>query len=317
MSWLSDLLKKLFGGGDTARNNIVSGNGSRTETAEPAPPPAPAERPAPQVAERQPPPEAPSPSAPVAAPIPPRPSFSRSMYVDVWHTRYRDGAALERLGSYCAGREITELHLYDLHRILTGSSNQDAHHRAVETLKTHGITRFNAAYSAVEQLGQIGSHQGKHGDFTGTILEFEWWNEGPRDFAGALSRLRAAADLGLEVLAYVGWLEADEIDDLTDLVDVLHLHAYRPTGNDTFEYTRPRLELLQNREQKFVPIFSAEGNFMEAWLRQEGMAAAERLYEVGYDGWNHPATATLTKVGFNYFRATEMMEGIGPQPAVA
>ncbi|NKB69261.1 MAG: hypothetical protein GKR89_19500 [Candidatus Latescibacteria bacterium] len=250
-------------------------------------------------------------------PIPPRPAFSRSMYVDAWHARYRDGAALERLGAYCAAREIGELHLYDLHRILRGSSNRAALHGAIETLKGYGISRFNAAYSTTGQLEQIGAHQAAYGDFTGTILEFEWWNERPRDFAGARSRLQAAADLDMEVLAYVGWLEVDEIDDLADLVDVLHLHAYRKTGTDTFEYTRQRLELLENKAQKFVPIFSAEWDFMEDWLQKEGMNAAEKLYDKGYDGWNHGAKKTLAKVGFNYFRATEMMEGIDRSPAPA
>lgn len=239
--------------------------------------------------------------------------FRRSMYVDGWSNLYRNPDIVNNLGSFCQSQEITELHFYELHRILNVLDNHSIHNIALGILKeNYGIEVLNAAYSSVDQLDEIRRYQEVHGDFSGTILEYEWWDSNPRDFSAALDRLRVAKDLSLKTMAYTGWFIEDEVKALCSMVDVLHIHAYFYAGEGTFEYTKGRLDLLADQFIKIVPIFSAEPKFMKSWLQADGIKKAERLYNHGYNKWKSHNQNNVTKVGFNYFCYSYMSEAITP-----
>ena len=239
--------------------------------------------------------------------------FRRSMYVDGWSELFRHPDKVNDLGAFCLSQEITELHLYELHRILNSLENYALHHLALRILKeNYGIETLNAAYSSIDQLDDIKRYQEIHDDFSGTILEYEWWISDPRDFSVALDRLQAAKNLSLKVLAYTGWFLDNEVDSLCSMVDELHIHAYCPSGVDTFNYSQSRLDLLESQSVKIVPIFSAEPDFMKTWLQLNGRKQAERLYDEGYDEWKARSSNNVTKVGFNYFAYSLLFKAITP-----
>ena len=239
------------------------------------------------------------------------PEFRRSLYVDGWNQLYLHPNKVNELGALCRSLEITELHLYELHCIFPDITNDSPHQEAIELLKTeHGIRRFNAAYSCMTQLDDIERYQDKYRAFSGTILECEWWCNEPRDFANALCCLQTAASNMLEVQAYTGWFREDEVTDLCSVVDVLHVHAYRANGTETFPYTKDRLELLKDHPMKIVPLFSAEPNFMGAWLQTHGIQEAERLYDQAYQEWSGNAPNQLIKTGANYFAYSHLAKAL-------
>jgi len=235
------------------------------------------------------------------------------MYVDGWSNLYRNPDKVNDLGTFCHSQGITELHFYSLHRILSVLDNHKLHNLALGILKeNYGIEILNAAYSSVDQLDDIRRYQEIYGDFSGTILEYEWWNSNPRDFSATLDTLKIAKDLSLKVMAYTGWFIDNEVEALCSIVDVLHIHAYRRTGVDTFQYTKSRLDLLDGQFIKVVPIFSAERDFMKTWLQTNGIQEAERLYNQGYNEWKSHNQNNVTKVGFNYFCYSHMPETVTP-----
>ncbi|NKB81248.1 MAG: hypothetical protein GKS05_05035 [Nitrospirales bacterium] len=237
--------------------------------------------------------------------------FRRSMYVDGWNQLYLDPKKVTTLGRFCHSVGITELHLYDLHCILCDAVHDSAHQEVIESLKTnHGIQHFNAAYSCMTQLDDIARYQDTYHAFSGTILECEWWRNEPRDFSTALCCLQAAAASPLEVHAYTGWFQEDEVADLCSAIDVLHLHAYRPDGTETFSYTKSRLELLSNHSMKVVPLFSAEPDFMGPWLHKHGLHEAERLYDQAYQEWAAKEPTKLVKIGVNYFAYSHLAKAV-------
>lgn len=225
----------------------------------------------------------------------------RSMYVDNWVNIYTDGIELENLGNYCDNFGINELHLYDLHQILPEDPTNL--NTAIEYLKNnHNILHFNAAYSSLNQLKDIKVFQDVYKQFTGVILEYEWWNNDPRDFSYALILIKGPKEIGLklETQVYTGWYDEMEVDGLVNNVDILYLHAYRVNPYDTYVYTRSRLQLIKNYKMKFGVIFSAEPNFMGPWFKNNSIIEAEKVYN---DDYNAATTdySNLTKVGFNYF----------------
>ena len=245
-----------------------------------------------------------------ANPLIETPEFRRSLYVDGWNRLYLYPEKVRALGTFCDSLGITELHLYELHGILTDTANDAPHQKAIESLKTnHGIRRLNAAYSCTTQLDDIWRYQDKYQAFSGTILECEWWRKDPRDFSTALCCLQAATGL-LEVQAYTGWFQEDEVTDLCSAVDVLYLHAYRPDGTETFPYTKSRLELLKDYPMKIVPLFSAESDFMGTWLHTHGLQEAERLYDQAYQDWATNGTSKLVKTGVNYFAYSHLAKAM-------
>ena len=246
-----------------------------------------------------------------ANPLSEHPEFRRSLYVDGWSQLYLDLGKVKALGTFCGSLGITELHLYELHCILPDPTHDSPHQEAIELLKTdHGIRRFNAAYSCMTQLDDIERYQDKYQAFSGTILECEWWRDKPRDFSTALCCLQSAASSPLEVQAYTGWFQEDEVTDLCSAIDVLHVHAYRADGTETFPYTKGRLELLKDHPMKIVPLFSAEPDFMGTWLHMHGIQEAERLYDQAYQEWTANEPNKLIKTGVNYFAYSHLAKAL-------
>lgn len=215
----------------------------------------------------------------------------RVMYVDRWHEIYADDAKMIQLGAFCRQQGITALNLYDLHRLIGPKSRPL--HDAIQALKARGgITVVNAAYSAAPQIAQIGDYNKTYaGDLTGTVSEIEWWQAGG-NWTEASGLIHRAAQLGLEAWVYIGWPKPAEMEWLSRNVDVLAVHAYRQDGESPFEFTRERLTQMAaaQRLRGFVPIFSAEPDFMGPWLRTHALPAAETRYETLYGAWAAPGT---------------------------
>ena len=217
------------------------------------------------------------------------------------------------LGEFCRTNGFDDIILYELHRILDSPGRYADQADAVRTLRTeYGIKGVHAAFSAQNQIGQITAFESSteansETSFSGMILEYEWWNESPRDFAGALDRLRsaklAASGLGrpFRVSAYVGWITQDEAEALGELVDELAVHAYRPGPEDAFEYVKERLSYFDGIYMPIRPIFSAEPDFMGSWLQANGLEQAEHILNTGYDEWTGTAKPFVPKRRFVYF----------------
>ena len=212
---------------------------------------------------------------------------NRMLYVDGWDRIHADPGQVTDLGDFCRSHGIDGLVLYNLHEVLDAPGRFTAHAAALRTVRRdYGIGRVLAAFSSMAQVDQVVAYQTALGidaeaAFSGLILEHEWWNASPRDFAGALALLRYTRGRGAEIAqplgltAYVGWLTREEAADLAAVVDELAIHAYRPEAEGTFAYTQERLSFFEGRSVAVRPIFSAEDDFMGSWLRANGLLKAE------------------------------------------
>lgn len=140
---------------------------------------------------------------------------------------------------------------------------------------------------------------------TGFVLEYEFWNNKPRDVENAATLLKYMKQKGgpeRKVGAYIGWTTQAEMATLVPLVDRLLIHSYVPDGKKTYLRIKSRLDqimaLKPDKKVSVYPIFSAEWSppeicnqgpsntefynkmcFMGPWLKANGgPAGAEAAF---------------------------------------
>jgi len=238
----------------------------------------------------------------------------RGMYVDELSSILGNAAAENSLLQYALENNITYLALYVNSSMLTN------------TLDSF-VQLAKSSYS-IEQIGFIGENTN---DFNNYIayndqydgkadvlnLEYEYWNQTPRDLSGYLARLRYMKSIGipkgLKVEAYVGWPSNSEMPQICALVDRLLVHCYVTDPSNAYTYGEPGYErwysagLATNRPALW-PIFSCESSdnyseqpFMGDWLAANSLGAAETIFMDSFASDTNVMKYNAAILGFQYF----------------
>jgi hypothetical protein len=169
----------------------------------------------------------------------------------------------------------------------------------------YNVKHVNIAIGSITEFDRVNSFLSRYPvQVDGFHLEYEWWNNKPRDFEGAeyVLQYMKLHGKGRRIGAYIGWVTQEEMDDLVLLVDRLFIHSYVPDGKKTYSRLKSRLDLLPKTGIKkkidVYAIFSAEwipkeicnegpsnpdfydnSCFMGPWLKANGgFSEAERIF---------------------------------------
>ena len=147
-------------------------------------------------------------------------------------------------------------------------------------LPAYGVTDVNIAIGSGAEMDRVMSFINTYRvRVTGFHLEYEWWNNKPRDFENAATLLKYMRQKGgqdRKIGAYIGWTTQSDMNGLVPLVDRLFIHAYVPDGKKTYSKVKGRLDqimvtrkggqtapVIVSKKTDVYPIFSAE------WLPPE------------------------------------------------
>tara|TARA_B110000208_G_C11700883_1_gene405807 strand:- start:44 stop:1144 length:1101 start_codon:yes stop_codon:yes gene_type:complete len=106
--------------------------------------------------------------------------------------------------------------------------------------------------------------------------------------------------------AYVGWTAAEHAEIIGSNLDRLRLHAYVSGPNTAFNYSENRLIDFANGTPGLDVsiIFSSEPNFMQSWLINNSIDAAENIYTTDYINASSGWANNINLEGFTYFAYT-------------
>jgi hypothetical protein len=106
--------------------------------------------------------------------------------------------------------------------------------------------------------------------------------------------------------AYVGWTTPGQADTIGANLDRLRLHAYVSGPNTAFNYSENRLIDFANGTPglDISIVFSSEPNFMQSWLINNSMDAAENIYTTAYINASSGWANNINLQGFTYFAYT-------------
>ncbi len=156
------------------------------------------------------------------------------------------------------------------------------------------------------------------GKFDWINIEYEYWlvNDTERDsaFAIYINTLKAVRKIAqksipaIKIEAYLGWPNANEVGEIDPLLDRVLLHAYRTSPNSTYAYNRTRLSYFaaDNKLTHFLPIFSAEPEFMQQWVNEHTLHDAESIFR---EDWKNEQAAWkqhLQLDGYQWFTYSDM-----------
>lgn len=147
-------------------------------------------------------------------------------------------------------------------------------------LPAYGVTAVNIAIGSGAEMDRVMRFIDTYRPrITGFHLEYEWWNNKPRDFENAATLLKYMRQKGgpdRRIGAYIGWTTQSDMDGLVPLVDRLFIHAYVPDGKKTYAKIKGRLDQIMvsrkggktapvvvSKKTVVYPLFSAE------WLPPE------------------------------------------------
>jgi hypothetical protein len=150
-------------------------------------------------------------------------------------------------------------------------------------------------------------------------LEYEFWNQTPRDeaFAFSVDALSYFNDVGkthsLLTETYIGWIEQHEGDALARVLDRVLVHYYRTTDVGNVDVGLERLEYLAAGRAglsplRFLPIFSSEGPentldlpFMGTWLETHPHEQAKETWATEYAALEADWTSALHHEGASWY----------------
>lgn len=236
--------------------------------------------------------------------------------------------------SFITKHQFTELTFYTggplATRVIPGKEAEFAN--LLTKVRSSGVTHVNIAIGSAAEMDRVMAFINKYSSrVDGFHLEYEWWNNKPRDFENAatlLKYIRAKGGDQRVIGAYIGWTMQSDMTALIPLVNRIFIHAYVPDGKKTYSKVKGRLDQIMaakpTRKVDVYPIFSAEwlppeicnqGTthpdfynqmcFMGPWLKANGgPAGAESAFNrseaagrTSTDNWRNYATIK----GFFYY----------------
>ncbi len=110
--------------------------------------------------------------------------------------------------------------------------------------------------------------------------------------------------------AYVGWPGESQSDSISLYVDRVRISAYVSNPNSAFNYSEDRLIAFANSsaDLNISMIFSSEPEFMQQWLENNSMIAAENIFR---ENWLNGSSGWLNNInlqGFTYFTYSDLTD---------
>lgn len=142
----------------------------------------------------------------------------------------------------------------------------------IDNVRAQGVTFVSLAVGGTSEMDRVSNFISTYSvKINGLWLEYEWWNNSPRDFftnaTNILKYMRSKAPAGTVIGAYIGWTTQDEMTALIKLVDRVYMHSYVDKGSKLYPKTQSRLDQIKtavpSTKVKVLPIISAE------WLPPE------------------------------------------------
>ena len=238
----------------------------------------------------------------------------RGMYVDQLTNVLGHTAAENSVLEYAKANNFTYLALYVKSNQLNGTLSSFI----LRAETNYGVTTIGFPGQNTNDFNNYTNYNALYPGKADVLnLEYEYWNQTPRDFTGYLGRLQylnsLAAAQGLFVEAYVGWPSNSEITQIAGQVDRLLVHCYvkNPTNAYTYGWTnyyRWWYAGLATNRAALWPIFSCESSnnfadqpFMGNWLAASGLNAAETNFEGSYVADTNVMKYNAGILGFQYY----------------
>lgn len=237
---------------------------------------------------------------------------------------------------------INTLILYDLHKInkrfpLGDASKNDVLARFISKSKTeYNIEKVSASGESghffINAIHAYNLSREKNTEkFDVYNLEYEYWDKKAslengyycenylknkyekcnrensfKFFIESLSIMRKLADENsnsVKVEAYIGKFTETEVNDISNHVDQLLIHAYVKNPKESFHYVKNRLDLLSKIDSKIhiSILFSSEMNFMGKWFQKESFHSAEQTFFKELERDEIKLEEKLNFKGFTYY----------------
>lgn len=110
-------------------------------------------------------------------------------------------------------------------------------------------------------------------------------------------------DLDIKIEAYVGKFTREEVDRISEHVDMLLVHDYVKHPKYSFLYVKDRLNHLDaiHSHIEISILFSEENNFMGEWLKEHHFEKAEEIFEAELTKGNVNLKEHLNFKGYSYY----------------
>lgn len=244
---------------------------------------------------------------------------NRSLYVDNFSNILGTPHLEEELFSWAKSHKITTLILYDLNKVhkrfhLGDSTENHILANFIKKAKTeHGIKKISASGESgdffIEAIHPYNlSRKNSLEKFDIYNLEYEYWKKKESENGGyycetylkrgqlkcnrensfeyfiqsleIMKLLSEELDEKVEVEAYIGNFNHNEVKKVSDHVDRLLIHDYVNTPEKLFPYVKERLDLLEKIDSKIKLsiLYSAEMNFLGSWLKKHPIHEAEKKF---------------------------------------
>lgn len=198
----------------------------------------------------------------------------RGMLVGELYSIVTDTTKTQQLLDFIKNYKITELTFYTGGPVETRviPLKQPELKALIEKVRAQGVNFVSIAVGGTAEMDRVNTFLSSYSvKIDGLWLEYEWWNNSPRDFTtnatAILKYMRSKAAPGTVIGAYIGWTTQSEMTALIKLVDRVYMHSYVDRGTKLYPKVKDRLNQIKNAvpatKVKVLPIFSAE------WLPPE------------------------------------------------
>lgn len=267
---------------------------------------------------------------------------NRALYVDNFATILGSKTLVNELLEFSKNHQINTLILYDLHKVNKRFHLGDVskNHLLANFIKKarveFGIKKISASgessnffLKAIHPFNL--SRKNKLERFNVYNLEYEYWNEKEslengyycnnylkkvqlpcnrensfKYFIQSLFVMKSLAeelDKNIEIEAYIGNFNNNEVEKISKHVDRLLIHDYVKDPNRNFIYIKERLKLLEKINSKIdiSILYSSEMNFMGKWLKDHKLHEAEIKFFKKLEESDISLKQHLNFKGFSYY----------------
>jgi hypothetical protein len=279
----------------------------------------------------------------VVIPTPVQGETMRQLLVGQLHSIVTNPTVADEFITFVKTHRFTELTFYTggplVTRVISGAEQQFS--ALLMRLPAAGVTHYNIAIGSFGEMDRVQRFidtQCGGQLITGLHLEYEWWNNKPRDFENAkkvLNYMRQSGDGNKLVAAYIGWTTPEEMAELIPLVDRILIHAYVPDGTRTYSRVKARLDQIRTarppQRVSVYPLFSAEWLppelcdkgpkepgfydnmcFMGPWLKANGgVLGAERAFNTAVTNDKTKTWTPSVRIdGYSYYSHVHLKEAL-------
>jgi hypothetical protein len=269
-------------------------------------------------------------------------STERELYVDNFSNILGTYHLETELLEFAKNHEINTLILYDLHKINKRFPLGDETKNGVlasfivKAKVEYGIQKISASGESsdffINAIHAYNTSRTKTSEkFDIYNLEYEYWDEESSSNNGyycknflkdsyekcnrensfkfyveSLITMRRLADEiahPVKVEAYIGKFTEKEVQNVSDHVDRLLIHAYVKTPQESFHYVKNRLDLLAGIDSKIQVsiLYSSEMNFMGKWFKTQSFQTAEEIFFKELEKEEIELEQKLNFKGFTYY----------------